>query len=450
MNLFSGGLGFIALGIFFLYRGRNIIRTRHMFNTYRAYLFTGEKEIRGEKAVFAGKFAIVMGWIVISIGSLMLLLRVGSAMRDFGRGSFSFDSSSIAIGSKLDPNRNAPITGHSPSNENGFTESSEFKPSRAGQNPIIPTPPLPDSKLKHSIPEDRQKHPSDSPTFQTADNDPDRPLGAHGSKSADKPRGTATDDNDDPFANFEMNLPDNIPADLRAKVENNLKIGKSMRDRLVADQSTDDDNGNNKRAKSPVGSPDNVNSNDAVEADAGESKIGSPTQALPKLSFRVEKTIKSKLFGFRLADTETADSLETDRVVVGFVVTQGKTLNGSIKAIAPIYQQENQYTLGKTLGDPVDGTNEVALIAPAGHIVCGMKIQSGVRILSLQLAYCPVDQQGKLDLKQIQVSKDVGIPGGKSETIFEPGEPIVGVYGALHRGELAAIGLIAADRLVAE
>lgn len=247
-----------------------------------------------------------------------------------------------------------------------------------------------------------------------------------------------------------MDLPENMPASLKAEVEKNLKIGASLGSQIAENKSTDDDIRNSSAGKSPDGSPANGNTNDPVEVAADASKIGSPSQALPKISFRVEKTVESELFGFRLADNEIADSLETDRVVVGLVVTQGEIFNGSVKAIAPIYQQENQYIPGETLGDPADGTNEVVLIAPAGHIVSGMQVQSGVRIMSLHLSYCPVDQKGKLNLKQIQVSQIVGIAKGGPTASYDPGKPIVSAYGALKGDQLASIIMIAAERLIVE
>ncbi|MEM7454334.1 MAG: SHD1 domain-containing protein [Planctomycetota bacterium] len=469
-NILLGLVFGVAAGIFVIWRGKVAIRDRYITNSAKSALFTGVTHHEGEQAVRSGKILVVMGYIM-AIGSGLGLLGVGGiacllfVFSAFGGGGSS--APSMARGPEIDWvedefGNEVPV----PADDANFIQDmldgagsgvpadpgGRGGPARRGGPRGIGGGGGINSPIGGDFFDDANEHMNQiqqeaeqrqrefDREFEEMQRQTEREMEQMNQHIENVHR------QHDEFFEQQQQMIDR-------QFAQNRPGGPGRGAGFGAPRNIGVPSGGITRppmtGSAPMDPSQIVNNapRGREQLDSGPVELGTPPAALPVISFDERKAIQSHMVGFDLASGETIDDPPDGGVMVGMIVGVDTGVFENIQNIQAVYQIGNEYVEGQVIGQP--GGRKEVILAPEGHAVYGLEVQSSTGIDAIRLGFMPMDERGRLKRRETQVSEWVGKQGsGGTELVDGGGKVIVAIYGAFSgRDSLSAVGLFAANSI---
>ncbi|PQO44737.1 SHD1 domain-containing protein [Blastopirellula marina] len=180
------------------------------------------------------------------------------------------------------------------------------------------------------------------------------------------------------------------------------------------------------------------------EARKAALTLPAPPQPLSQFAYVDRSVQESKLLG-KAKGERFMDRAPEGGVMVGAIFFIGDHFGNSIAGIQPIYQVGDKYVKGAICGNETD--RPVQLLAEAGGVVAGMKVNAGLVMDSAQLAFGPL-KGTKIDPKQGYFGQTVGSDGGSPNDFYAEGHAIAGIFGTYETDKsLMSLGMYVITRM---
>lgn len=391
MNLIFASIFGILASVYFIYRGKHAIKTKYMSNSAKNQFLTGIKGVSGQTAVFAGWFYVVAGYIGVVLCSLLLL---GSAAYQASR----MIPSRMSIGSLA---KGIPLSERTETQDSSRDDSSE--------------------KLARAMEETHEA--------QMARLESDRLRQEEEVKARQEQSRKAQE-----------------------AAEKKMEEARALAEKAF--EESRNKSGPNLNTSNPVEPNRNrtpfPNSMDHNQDDMGTDTVTlpEPSVSLPAIRYDTKSMTKTNWVGNPLSSNPTEDDIQSGRILVGMIVGQGRQFGGAVQNLQAVYQIGEKYELGKSMGP--EGGKKTLLLAPAGHVVSGISIKTGVQIGSIQLAFQKMTEKGILVKNSMTQSEVVGVDIGVVANTYADGNAIGSIYTGAVQTSLSAIGLFAIKKFKLE
>src|SRR5262249_31372477 len=126
-------------------------------------------------------------------------------------------------------------------------------------------------------------------------------------------------------------------------------------------------------------------------------------------------------------DPEFTDKAPVGGLLVGIEIGLGKFANNDvIKTARPIYRVNNNEVPGKQYG--TDTGHVVRAIAKPGYAVAGLTVKAGLVVDAVSATFMKVNDQGKLDPKDLYQTPWIGGQGGRAPVFLAgTGVRVIGI-----------------------